>query len=114
MARGVDATEVEQRANGFAPSFIVPGGWISPHTTDVRQLALDVATEWGLSFEGALWHLKNAQHIGARVGSVRSGSWLGATDVLVSSWMHHGAMFARREAFARLGLTLHGMYAAGV
>lgn len=38
---------------------------------------------------------------------------LGAADVLVSSWMHHDAMLARREAFARLGLALHGMYAAG-
>lgn len=37
---------------------------------------------------------------------------LGATDVLVSSWMHHDAMLARREAFERLGLTLRGVYPA--
>ena len=63
VSRGFDNSPNEQRANGFAPSFIVPGGWIIPHTTDPRQLALDVGTSWGLSYEGAAWHLKNAKHI---------------------------------------------------
>lgn len=60
ISRGSDNGPQEQRANGFAPSFLVPGGWLKPHTTDARRLAIDVGTEWGLSFEGAGWHLKNA------------------------------------------------------
>ncbi|HEU4539438.1 MAG TPA: XRE family transcriptional regulator [Polyangiaceae bacterium] len=60
VSRGNDSSAHEQRANAFAPGFVVPGGWLEPHTTDARALARDVATRWGLSFEGAAWHLKNA------------------------------------------------------
>jgi Zn-dependent peptidase ImmA (M78 family) len=66
VSRANDVSPNEQRANGFAPCFIAPGGWIIPHTTDPRQLALDVGTTWGLSFEGAAWHLKNAKYINNR------------------------------------------------
>ncbi len=102
VSRGVDATEVEQRANGFAPSFIVPGGWISPHTTDVRQLALDVATEWGLSFEGALWHLKNAQHIGARDVEEE----LRREAVVIPEGAFEGDIERREPAHLRLDVTI--------
>lgn len=60
VTRGSDNDATEQRANGFAPSFIVPGGWLLPDTTDPRDMAMSVGASWGLSFEGALWHLKNA------------------------------------------------------
>ncbi|MCU0681494.1 MAG: ImmA/IrrE family metallo-endopeptidase [Polyangiaceae bacterium] len=60
VSRGNDQSPHEQRANAFAPGFVVPGGWLEPHTTDARALAYEVASRWGLSFEGAAWHLKNA------------------------------------------------------
>jgi len=63
ISRGADTTPHEQRANGFAPSFIVPGGWLAPHTTDARELVTEIAATWGLSLEGAAWHAKNAGHI---------------------------------------------------
>ncbi|MEZ4294179.1 MAG: ImmA/IrrE family metallo-endopeptidase [Polyangiaceae bacterium] len=53
----------EQRANGFAPSFIVPGGWLPMEVADPRDQAVETARTWGLSFEGATWHLKNAGRI---------------------------------------------------
>lgn len=36
---------------------------------------------------------------------------LGATDVLISSWMHEPAMWERRAHLERLGLRVHRMYA---
>jgi len=35
----------------------------------------------------------------------------GATDVIISSWMHEDAIFARRELFERQGLRVHRLYA---
>lgn len=56
---------IEQRARGFAPAFLSP-------TTQVHQWAATaelpenpsdlvrvLASHWGLSFEGAIWHAKN-------------------------------------------------------
>ncbi len=63
VSRGSDSGPQEQRANGFAPSFLVPGPWIEPRTTDPWTLALELGSEWGLSFEGAAWHAKNVGHI---------------------------------------------------
>jgi Zn-dependent peptidase ImmA (M78 family) len=60
VSKGNDPSPHEQRANAFAPSFVVPGGWLEPSTTDPRALTREVAARWGLSFEGAAWHLKNA------------------------------------------------------
>lgn len=53
----------EQRANGFAPSFIVPGGWLELEVEEPRAYVLAVAKRWGLSFEGAAWHTKNAARL---------------------------------------------------
>ena len=54
-----DSSTVEQRANGFAPSFIAPGNWVSLRAQDPGAMAIELAETWGLSFEGAAWHLKN-------------------------------------------------------
>jgi hypothetical protein len=60
-----DGSTIEQRANGFAPSFIAPAGWVSLRSKDPIAMAQDLASEWGLSFEGAAWHLKNLKRISA-------------------------------------------------
>ncbi|HEX3728514.1 MAG TPA: ImmA/IrrE family metallo-endopeptidase, partial [Opitutaceae bacterium] len=50
---------VEQRANGFAPSFLAPAGWSKLKATDPVEIALELGETWGLSFGGAVWHAKN-------------------------------------------------------
>ena len=55
---------LEQRAGGFAPSFIAPPPWVkvakgSSPLALVRQIALD----WGFTYEGAAWHAKNLGHV---------------------------------------------------
>ncbi|MCC7385969.1 MAG: helix-turn-helix domain-containing protein [Deltaproteobacteria bacterium] len=66
VSRTDDESPVEQRANGFAPSFIAPGKWVKkgPHTS-ASGIVSDLAREWGLSFEGAAWHAKNLRKITA-------------------------------------------------
>ncbi len=62
VTRENDPSPVEQRANGFAPSFIAPGEWArgaEQMNEEPRQLVLELAQTWGLSFEGAAWHAKN-------------------------------------------------------
>ena len=58
-----DPSPVEQRANGFAPSFLAPGQWVSLRAGQPSAMAREVAHGWGLSFEGAVWHLKNLKRI---------------------------------------------------
>lgn len=58
-----DKSIVEQRANGFAPSFLAPGAWVSLHSREPAAMAVELATNWGFSFEGAAWHLKNLRLI---------------------------------------------------
>ena len=58
-----DSSPIEQRANGFAPSFIAPGPWVSLRSGEPTAMALELATTWGFSFEGAAWHLKNLRLI---------------------------------------------------
>jgi len=60
-----DPSPVEQRANGFAPSFIAPGSWVELRSSEPAAMALELARTWGLSFEGAAWHLKNLRLISA-------------------------------------------------
>ncbi len=36
----------------------------------------------------------------------------GATDVVISSWLHEESIWARRDVFERQGLTVHRLYAA--
>ncbi len=56
---------VEQRANGFAPNFLVPGGLLlhNANPDTLHDFIFSLAREWGLSFEGAAWHAKNAGRI---------------------------------------------------
>jgi Zn-dependent peptidase ImmA (M78 family)/transcriptional regulator with XRE-family HTH domain len=65
VSRETDSSPIEQRANGFAPSFIAPGPWISLHSVEPVARARELALTWGLSFEGAAWHLKNIKLISA-------------------------------------------------
>lgn len=37
----------------------------------------------------------------------------GASDVLISSWLHEGAVWARRDVYKRQGLAVHRLYGAG-
>jgi len=55
---------VEQRARAFAPAFLAPPEmvreWASAFSSlSGRKLAVETASHWGLSYEGAVWHLKN-------------------------------------------------------
>lgn len=63
VTREDDGSAIEQRANGFAPSFIAPRDLAIPAAKakkkSPRALVLDLAKDWGLSFEGAAWHAKN-------------------------------------------------------
>jgi Zn-dependent peptidase ImmA (M78 family) len=55
---------VEQRARAFAPAFLAPPEmvrtWVRrlPSLSD-RELAVETASHWGFSYQGAVWHLKN-------------------------------------------------------
>jgi Zn-dependent peptidase ImmA (M78 family)/transcriptional regulator with XRE-family HTH domain len=53
------ADAAEQRAGGFAPSFLAPRDLVKPTTTKPLALVHELASTWGLSFEGAAWHAKN-------------------------------------------------------
>ena len=63
ISRPNEQKPYEQRANGFAPSFLAPGGWLDLEVADPRSFVLGIAQRWGLSFEGAAWHAKNAGRI---------------------------------------------------
>ncbi|HEY4159823.1 MAG TPA: XRE family transcriptional regulator [Polyangiaceae bacterium] len=63
VSRPEDHVEYEQRANGFAPSFIAPGAWVAPESKEPGALVLQVGYVWGFSYEGAVWHTKNLKLI---------------------------------------------------
>lgn len=56
---------VEQRARAFAPAYLAPRREVIPwarsrrFTGQPRDIVIELAREWGLSFEGAVWHTKN-------------------------------------------------------
>jgi Zn-dependent peptidase ImmA (M78 family)/transcriptional regulator with XRE-family HTH domain len=53
--------DIEQRARAFAPSFLAPPVTLSRGASEGGQdLVRRLAATWGLSFEGAVWHAKNA------------------------------------------------------
>jgi Zn-dependent peptidase ImmA (M78 family) len=58
-----DASPTEQRANGFAPSFLAPKKWVRVRAKDPLAIVMELAETWGLSFEGAAWHAKNLKFI---------------------------------------------------
>ncbi len=59
VSRDHDASPVEQRANGFAPSFLAPGKWVEVAERQPDRIVHELARTWGLTFEGAAWHAKN-------------------------------------------------------
>ena len=63
VTREDDRSPIEQRANGFAPSFIAPRELVVPlakaKKKEPKVLVIELAKAWGLSFEGAAWHAKN-------------------------------------------------------
>jgi Zn-dependent peptidase ImmA (M78 family) len=60
--------DIEQRARAFAPSFLAPVAMLSARPAESgRDLARRLAAAWGLSFEGAVWHAKNAGLLAPRL-----------------------------------------------
>lgn len=59
VSRDVSDDPVEARANGFAPSFLAPQPWVRPQSSDVYDLVVEMASYWGLSYEGGVYHAKN-------------------------------------------------------
>lgn len=53
----------EQRANGYAPSFLAPAAWVRVDSTGPRRIVQQLATQWLLSWEGGCWHAKNLKLI---------------------------------------------------
>jgi Zn-dependent peptidase ImmA (M78 family)/transcriptional regulator with XRE-family HTH domain len=51
----------EQRANGFAPSFLAPGAWVRLDAAEPAEIVAELASTWLLSWEGAAWHAKNLE-----------------------------------------------------
>jgi Zn-dependent peptidase ImmA (M78 family) len=62
-----DNSATEQRANGFAPSFLAPKKWVKVRAKEPRAIAEEIAMAWGLSFEGAAWHAKNLKLISPEI-----------------------------------------------
>jgi transcriptional regulator with XRE-family HTH domain/Zn-dependent peptidase ImmA (M78 family) len=65
VSRDHDDSSFEQRANGFAPSFLAPGEWVKVRECQPEKLAVAIAETWGLTYEGAVWHAKNLRKIDA-------------------------------------------------
>jgi Zn-dependent peptidase ImmA (M78 family)/transcriptional regulator with XRE-family HTH domain len=63
VSRQEDQSQHERRANGFAPSFIAPRDWLQVTATRQREIVLQIASTWGFSFEGAVWHAKNSGYL---------------------------------------------------
>lgn len=59
VSRQNDTSDIEQRANAFAPEFLAPGQWVGALSGRPRNIAASIAQKWGLSFEGSAWHAKN-------------------------------------------------------
>jgi len=62
VTKEADNSPIEQRANGFAPSFLAPAQWVDLTKTkkdSPESIVQCLAETWGLSFEGAAWHAKN-------------------------------------------------------
>jgi Zn-dependent peptidase ImmA (M78 family)/transcriptional regulator with XRE-family HTH domain len=67
VSREKSPTPSEQRANGFAPSFLAPKDWVAESRgASAREKVLQIARTWGLTFDGAAWHAKNLKQISAK------------------------------------------------
>ena len=80
VSAGRDVSGVEQRANGFAPSFIAPAAGVGVISGAPRDIALEIGRTWGLSFEGVVWHAKNLRLIEASVADQLARSRSGGVD----------------------------------
>lgn len=63
ISRAGDHSGIEQRANAFAPAFIAPRPWLSARSKQPKRICKEIGESWGLSFEGSVWHAKNARLI---------------------------------------------------
>jgi len=50
--------------------------------------------------------------IGVRVVAPKDASGQGATDVIISSWLHEQAIWERRAVYESQGLRVHRLYGA--
>ncbi|MFI4896674.1 MAG: nucleoside-diphosphate sugar epimerase/dehydratase, partial [Phycisphaerales bacterium JB059] len=48
--------------------------------------------------------------LGLPVVEPKDAATTGATDVVISSWLHEEAIWSRREVFERQGLRVHRLY----
>ncbi|MDR3570474.1 MAG: XRE family transcriptional regulator [Syntrophobacteraceae bacterium] len=64
---------IEKRARGFAPAFLAPRKQVHEWAqtvnlpTEPPHLVYELASYWGLSFEGAIWHAKNCRLIESEI-----------------------------------------------
>ncbi len=63
ISREDDHADFEMRANGFAPNFIAPQKYVSVAGQEPKAKVLQLAYDWGFTFEGAVWHAKNIELI---------------------------------------------------
>jgi hypothetical protein len=63
ISRADDHADFEMRANGFAPSFIAPQKYVSVAGQEPNAKVLQLAYDWGFTYEGAVWHAKNIELI---------------------------------------------------
>lgn len=62
--RSERGASVEQRANGFAPSFLAPKDQVDDDpSVDPLALAQRLTASWGFSNEGAAWHVRNLRQL---------------------------------------------------
>jgi Zn-dependent peptidase ImmA (M78 family) len=61
VSRPEEDLSYEQRANGFAPSFIAPASAVQLAGEEPGVIVLQLAYQWGFSYEGAAWHAKNLE-----------------------------------------------------
>ncbi|MDO9016321.1 MAG: ImmA/IrrE family metallo-endopeptidase [Deltaproteobacteria bacterium] len=73
---------IEQRASGFAPSFLAPKAWVHRGTGALPAAVRRLGESWGLSFEGAAWHAKNLRWCGHEEAAALIGEH---RDVVIST-----------------------------
>ncbi|MCB9610800.1 MAG: ImmA/IrrE family metallo-endopeptidase, partial [Polyangiaceae bacterium] len=75
MVSRYDARDpIEQRANGFAPSFLAPRTMLNLTSQTPEALVRELAEGWGFTMEGAAWHAKNCGLIDGESAEALAGS----------------------------------------
>lgn len=77
-------------------------GVLAESSARIAFLTDDDPARWGASLLG--WTVRDPARIAEEAKRV------GATDVVLSSWLHQDAMWARRAVFERAGLRVHRIY----